>query len=452
LSNFKIITTAILYRLIIKQKLTRQQWFALSLLSFGGLSYSLGIVILLHIYSRGNRILWRVLLAKECMFNVVLLGILKNSTQIISASVMSEMYIHPIGIPMVVTYCMLSGLANVYTEWILKKNYSQSLHLQNVFLYTYGTLLNMVVTLGVILITYSAIDLTNIFNGFSIYTWLIVLSQAFNGLFMSVVIKHTSNIIRLFVISFSLIVTTILSMTIFHMTLNIWFFISFGTMFFALSLYYKYWKRFSWQCERLYHCWKFSADEASLQSSIHLYHNLHLEISKTKIWINIIYLQNIFYISHCFFSIFMNINRKRLFYRLVCWEWGKTGIDQYSHRKIQKIVRIGWAFEELSCIGILLLETEIQPFPAVRLWPGLFCLVKKKHDKFPMYFSFSSVRNKISQWEQSISYSVIPFSERKGYTTVKFGTRKYIKFVYLSVQANQNSARVKPMSSQQQPS
>jgi hypothetical protein len=57
LSNFKIITTAILYRLIIKQKLTRQQWFALSLLSFGGLSYSLGIVILLHIYSRGNRIL-----------------------------------------------------------------------------------------------------------------------------------------------------------------------------------------------------------------------------------------------------------------------------------------------------------------------------------------------------------------------------------------------------------
>jgi probable UDP-sugar transporter A4 len=43
LSNFKIFTTAILYRLIIKHKLTRQQWFALSLLFFGGLAYSLGI-------------------------------------------------------------------------------------------------------------------------------------------------------------------------------------------------------------------------------------------------------------------------------------------------------------------------------------------------------------------------------------------------------------------------
>lgn len=42
LSNFKIVTTAVLYRLIIKEKLTRRQWFAVSLLFCGGLSYSLG--------------------------------------------------------------------------------------------------------------------------------------------------------------------------------------------------------------------------------------------------------------------------------------------------------------------------------------------------------------------------------------------------------------------------
>lgn len=49
LANFKILTTAILYRLIIKQKLTRQQWFALLLLFFGGLSYSLGKTNSFHI-------------------------------------------------------------------------------------------------------------------------------------------------------------------------------------------------------------------------------------------------------------------------------------------------------------------------------------------------------------------------------------------------------------------
>jgi hypothetical protein len=55
LSNFKILTTAVLYRLIIKQKLTRQQWFALSLLFFGGLSYSLGIVIINYRIQFENR-------------------------------------------------------------------------------------------------------------------------------------------------------------------------------------------------------------------------------------------------------------------------------------------------------------------------------------------------------------------------------------------------------------
>ena len=42
LSNFKILTTAILYRIIIKHKLSRQQWSALLFLFFGGLAYSFG--------------------------------------------------------------------------------------------------------------------------------------------------------------------------------------------------------------------------------------------------------------------------------------------------------------------------------------------------------------------------------------------------------------------------
>ena len=42
LSNFKIVTTAILYRIIIKKKLSRQQWLAVSLLFFGGFFYSIG--------------------------------------------------------------------------------------------------------------------------------------------------------------------------------------------------------------------------------------------------------------------------------------------------------------------------------------------------------------------------------------------------------------------------
>ncbi|CAF1518781.1 unnamed protein product [Rotaria sp. Silwood1] len=211
LSNFKILTTAILYRLIIKHKLTRQQWFALSLLFFGGLAYSFGTL-------------------KNSSF--VSKKITSNSI------IIPQMYIRPLGIPMIAIYCTFSGLAGVYNEWILKKHYSESLHLQNVFLYSYGTILNLFPAILSATIKSQTLNFFNPFHGFSLYTWLIVITQALNGLFMSVVIKHSSNIIRLFVISFSLIVTSVLSLFIFHISFNIYFFISFITMICSLSLYY----------------------------------------------------------------------------------------------------------------------------------------------------------------------------------------------------------------------
>ena len=148
------------------------------------------------------------------------------------------MYIHPLGLPMILVYCTLSGLAGVYNEWILKKHYSESLHVQNIYLYSYGTVLNMIPAVGMPLLASRSFSQFDLYKGFSVYTWLIIITQALNGLFMSVVIKHTSNIIRLFVISFSLIVTTVLSVIIFGLTLNVYFFISFISMMFALWLYH----------------------------------------------------------------------------------------------------------------------------------------------------------------------------------------------------------------------
>lgn len=54
LSHFKIASTAILYRLIIKQKLSYRQWFAVSLLFSGSLFYSLGMFLFSNRSSRGT--------------------------------------------------------------------------------------------------------------------------------------------------------------------------------------------------------------------------------------------------------------------------------------------------------------------------------------------------------------------------------------------------------------
>lgn len=155
-----------------------------------------------------------------------------------SQTTMTTMFIRPWGLPMIFIYCILSGFAGVYNEWVLKKYYTESLHLQNIYLYTYGSLLNFIPAVGIPLLLTRSFHHLNPFEGFSIYTWLLIATQALNGLFMSAVIKHASNIVRLFVISFSLIVTTVLSVVIFHLTLNFYFFISFTAMMGALWLYY----------------------------------------------------------------------------------------------------------------------------------------------------------------------------------------------------------------------
>jgi hypothetical protein len=105
LSNFKIMTTGILYRLIIKHKLSNQQWFALSLLFLGGLTFSIGKKE-------------QLTADRSSTTSRLSLGSLKSSSFVskqVSATsiIMPEMYIHPIGIPMIAIYCLISGFAGV---------------------------------------------------------------------------------------------------------------------------------------------------------------------------------------------------------------------------------------------------------------------------------------------------------------------------------------------------
>ena len=90
----------------------------------------------------------------------------------VSDSTVREMYIRPLGLPMIIIYCTLSGLAGVYNEWILKRNYNESIHLQNIFLYTYGTILNLIPSIGLIIINFQNLTHFNLFPGFTFYTWV----------------------------------------------------------------------------------------------------------------------------------------------------------------------------------------------------------------------------------------------------------------------------------------
>jgi probable UDP-sugar transporter A4 len=123
----------------------------------------------------------------------------------------------------------------------LKLNYSDSIYVQNIYLYIYGSILNLIVCL--IEFEFNFYDnetkSLKLLNGFNYLTWIIIFTQCFNGFLMSIVMKHSNNITRLFVISCSLIVTAILSVLIFSLKLNFYFYSAFFiTSFYSFDFYY----------------------------------------------------------------------------------------------------------------------------------------------------------------------------------------------------------------------
>ncbi|NXO03118.1 S35A4 protein, partial [Rhinopomastus cyanomelas] len=194
LSNLKIISTALLYSLFLRQRLSMRQWLALLLLLAAGVSYSCG-----GLQDPGS--------PSKMQLHITLVGLL-----------------------LVSVYCLISGLSAVYTEAILKTQ-ALPLSLQNFFLYFFGVLLNLI---GYF---WSSTE-GGFLEGFSFWVLVIVISQALNGLIMSVIMKHSSNITRLFVISCSILVNALLSVTLFNLQLTLLFFIAVFCIGFAVHLYY----------------------------------------------------------------------------------------------------------------------------------------------------------------------------------------------------------------------
>ncbi|NXP98105.1 S35A4 protein, partial [Vidua macroura] len=141
-----------------------------------------------------------------------------------------RLHVTPVGLLLLSVYCLISGLSAVYTEAILKSQ-ALPLSLQNIFLYFFGVLLNLMGSL------WSGTE-GGFLEGFSPWVLLVVLSQALNGLIMSVVMKHSSNITRLFVISCSILVNALLSVALFNLQLTLLFFMAVACIGLAVHLYY----------------------------------------------------------------------------------------------------------------------------------------------------------------------------------------------------------------------
>ncbi|GAA6235244.1 probable UDP-sugar transporter protein SLC35A4 [Lates japonicus] len=200
LSNLKIASTALLYSVCLGKRLRPAQWLALGLLMGAGVCHS---------------------------YSSLDLGELEGA----EAEEGPRLHITAWGLFLVLVYCLISGLAAVYTERVLKSQ-KLPLSLQNIYLYVFGVAINGLSSFS------SVASEKSFLEGYSGAVWVIIAGQAANGLLMSVVLKHGSGITRLFVISCSMLVNALLSWATLGLQLTPFFLLPVSMIGLAAYLYY----------------------------------------------------------------------------------------------------------------------------------------------------------------------------------------------------------------------
>ena len=118
-----------------------------------------------------------------------------------------------------ISACVLSGLAGIYFEKILKGS-DVSVWMRNVQL----SLLSVPFGIGAVWIKHgSEISENGFFFGYDLFIWYLVVLNATGGLLVAVVIKYADNILKGFACSLAIIITCFVSVLLFGFQLSIQF-------------------------------------------------------------------------------------------------------------------------------------------------------------------------------------------------------------------------------------
>lgn len=190
LKNLNIISTGVLYRIILKKKLSEIQWAAFILLCCGCTTAQLN----------------------------------SSSDRVLQTSLPGWM--------MAIVMALLSGFAGVYTEAIIKKRPSRNINVQNFWLYIFGMAFNAV---AILVQDFDAVINKGFFHGYSLITVLMIVNHALSGLAVSMVMKYADNIVKVYSTSVAMLLTAVVSVFLFGFHLSLAFFL--GATVVSISVY-----------------------------------------------------------------------------------------------------------------------------------------------------------------------------------------------------------------------
>ncbi|TGZ84272.1 nucleotide-sugar transporter [Ascodesmis nigricans] len=140
-----------------------------------------------------------------------------------------------VGLIAVIVACMLSGLAGVYFEKVLKTS-SATLWIRNIQLSLYSLL---PAALGVVLMDGAEVAKRGFFDGYNAVVWTTVIFQASGGIIVALCVKFADNILKNFATSISILISFVASVYFFDFNVTLNFIVGAALVIFATYLYSK---------------------------------------------------------------------------------------------------------------------------------------------------------------------------------------------------------------------
>ncbi|XP_056422047.1 CMP-sialic acid transporter [Hyla sarda] len=138
---------------------------------------------------------------------------------------------HWLGLGAVAVAVLCSGFAGVYFEKVLKSS-DTSLWVRNIQMYISGIIVTLA---GVFLNDGSNVMEKGFFYGYSYMVWFVILLSSVGGLYTSVVVKYTDNIMKGFSAAAAIVISTIASVLLFGLQISLTFAV--GTLLVCISIY-----------------------------------------------------------------------------------------------------------------------------------------------------------------------------------------------------------------------
>nr|XP_046260887.1 probable UDP-sugar transporter protein SLC35A5 isoform X2 [Scatophagus argus] len=249
-SNFVILTTAVLFRIVLKRRLSWVQWAALVVLFLSIVSLTSGSGGSQNaIPMPGHHSNPFSTPSNSCLLYTQLLHQMRNSSaseswvsslpgQAWRDRVMEKLRSLGVGHILLLLQCFISAMANIYNEKILKDGdqLTESIFIQNSKLYAFGVVFNGL-TLG---LGSEARGLTmhcGLLHGHNIYSMGLVLVTAALGLSVAFILKFRDNMFHVLTGQITTVLVTALSLFLFDFRPSLDFFLQAPMVLLAIFIY-----------------------------------------------------------------------------------------------------------------------------------------------------------------------------------------------------------------------